>query len=82
MRRWTIALAFGRLIEPTELRFSILWCRLFAGRDDANYFTGRRPFYVITRLDVVFFHDSPGHSDLVFGCDFSHNLLRRILSLP
>lgn len=65
-------MAFGRLIEPMEPRISILGRRLPAWRNDANYFTGRHPVYVVTGFDMVLVRDFLGYSDLVLGCDFSH----------
>src|ERR1017187_5666355 len=63
-----LAVAFGRLVEPTELRLSTLGRRLFAWRDHANRLTGRHPVYVIARTDMILVRDLPGHSDLVLGC--------------
>src|ERR1039458_6096333 len=67
-----LAVAFGRLVEPTELRLSTLGRRLFAWRDHANRLTGRHPVDVVSRTNMVFVGDLSGHSDLVLGCDLSH----------
>ena len=70
--RRPLAVAFGGLIEQTELRFPALRCRLFPGRNHPNHFAGRYPVYVVARTNPVRFRDSPRQSHLVFGCNFSH----------
>src|ERR1017187_2415020 len=80
--RPALAVAFGRLVEPTELRFPILVRRLFTWRDQANRLTGRHPVYIVARTDMILVRDLPGHSDLVLGCDLSHTRFPQPLSLP
>src|ERR1022692_3665874 len=77
-----LAVAFGRLVEPTELRLSTLGRRLFAWRNYANRLTGRRPVDIVARTDMILIRDLPGHSDLVLGCDLSHTRFLQPLSLP
>jgi hypothetical protein len=80
--RRTPAVAFGRLVEQTELRFSIFGRHSLAWRNDANHFAGGYPVDLITGADAVPFRDLLGHSDLVFRCDLAHTYIPAHASHP